>query len=116
MALGQAGLLPTGSKAQWLQMARGDPLIPDAYPRRMGCSGCQAQPPREDSGGQAEVGPLGPCCHRQRAPAVAQVRARGGPLPGFRRNRAGCRVWKLPPAGIQGAPVAFSCLSELRSC
>ena len=35
--------------------------------------------------------------HRQRAPAVAQVRARGGPLPGFRRNRAGSRVWKLPP-------------------
>lgn len=31
--------------------------------------------------GQAEAGPLGSRGHRQRAPAVAQVRARGGPCP-----------------------------------
>lgn len=53
------------------------------------------------------MGPLGPCCHHQRAPAVAQVSPRRGPFLGFRRNRGGSQVW------VQGAPIAFSSLSSL---
>lgn len=67
--------------------------------------GARVQTPWEDICGLAEVGPLGPCCHRQRAPAVAQVRARGGgSFPGFQRNRVGSQVWKLPPRGSREAP------------
>lgn len=50
------------------------------------------------------MGPLGSHCHRQRAPTVAQVRARGGPLPGFRKNSLGSRIWKLPLMG-PGSPL-----------
>ena len=54
--------------------------------------------------------PLGPRCHRQRAPAAAQVRARaGGSFPGFQRNTVGSHVWKLPPRGSREAP--SPCLS-----
>ena len=80
------------------------------YPGEWASQGAGVQTPWDDICGLAEVGPLGPRCHRQRAPAVAQVRVRGGgSFPGFQRNRGGSQVWKLPLVG----PIACSCLSDL---
>lgn len=64
----------------------------------------------------AEVGPLGPTLACQRAPAVAQVRVRGGEAPflASRGTRGGSQVWKHNPSWVPSpALVSAQGLSDL---